>query len=118
MSSLKMIQILTTFTLCIVAVYGHSHSLPYSKCPPGWISLSESIGCILYHTEACGGFHGPGCSWVQAMEECQKEKSWLLEISSVEQQDFVVKMAKALEVVKGPMCGNILATPQLLTPGE
>ena len=28
------------------------------------------------------------------MEECQKEDSWLLEITSVEQQDFVVKLAK------------------------
>ena len=36
----------------------------YASCPPGWISLATRLGCILFHTEACGGTSGPGCSWL------------------------------------------------------
>ena len=40
-------------------------SLQYNHCPPGWISMSPSLGCILYHTEACGGVQQGGCDWIQ-----------------------------------------------------
>merc|ERR1719319_1433525 len=77
---------------------GHGHSL-YGACPPGWISMSESLGCLLFHTEACA----EGCGWLEAMESCQREDAWLLEVHTLDQQDFVVKMAKALEVLNGPL---------------
>ena len=62
----------------------------YSDCPPGWISLSDSLGCVLFHTDACV----EGCGWLEAMEECQRLSSWLLEIGSQEDQIFITNMAK------------------------
>ena len=59
-------------------------------CPPGWVSVSEYSGCVLFHTNVCQG----GCGWIEAMTECQKLNSWLLEIHSKEEQQFIAKMAQ------------------------
>ena len=64
----------------------------YTECPPGWISLSDSVGCVVFHTDACKD----GCGWLGAMEECQRLNSWLLEINTVEDQTFITNMAKVM----------------------
>ncbi|XP_023321235.1 perlucin-like protein [Eurytemora carolleeae] len=84
----------------ISQAFGHSL---YTQCPPGWISMSPSLGCLLYHTEACGGVQGGGCDWIQATESCQSIGAWLVEIHSGDEQNFIVTMAKALELIHGPL---------------
>ena len=37
---------------------------------------------------------------LKAMEECQSASAWLVEIQTEEQQDFVVKMAKVVAILK------------------
>lgn len=98
---MKLLTFLTTLlgAISIGAETTSAQSKALRSCPPGWINHYSDMGCLLFHHDSCKD----GCAWYQAMEVCQNEGAWLVEVFNQSQQQFLVSMAKVVEVVQGPL---------------
>merc|ERR1719402_123804 len=77
-----------------------------SSCPSGWTDANHinGLGCILFNGTV-------GYSWSDAASYCwSQDKSHLVEIFSIGQQEFLVGIAQVLEMVQGPKSWWIGAT--------